>query len=163
MRTSALGSSERGFTLIEMLVVVVIIAIAASMVSLSIASSSDRVLHADAERLVDAFAVAQSEARSDGRVIRWQANDQGWSFERQGRSERLSAQDNGPLTPDRFDQDQSLRPQAWRAAPVAIQLSPNRPMVFGTEWIADPMVLELSAQGDSVRIERNAAGDYAID
>lgn len=163
MRTSALGNSERGFTLIEMLVVVVIIAIAASMVSLSIASSSDRVLRADAERLVDAFSVAQSEARSDGRVIRWQADDQGWSFERQGRSERLSAQDNGPLTPDRFDQDQSLHPQAWRASPVAIQLSPNRPVVFGTEWIADPMVLELSAQGDTVRIERNAAGDYAIE
>ena len=162
MRTSARGTSERGFTLIEMLVVVLIVGIAASMVSLSVASSSDRALRADAERLVDAFAVAQSEARSDGRVIRWDADEQGWSFQRQGRSERLSAQDNGPLTPDRFDHDQSLRPQKWRTPPVALQLSPNRPVVFGTEWIADPVVVELSIQGDHVRIERNAAGDYAI-
>lgn len=163
MRTSAHGTSEAGFTLIEMLVVVVIIAIAASMVSLSIASSSERTLRADAERLVDAFAVAQSEARSDGRVIRWVADEKGWSFERPGRSERLSAQDNGPLTPDRFEQDQSLHAQPWHAAPVTIQQSPDRPMIFGTEWIADPVVLVLSSQGDTVRIERNAAGDYAIE
>lgn len=162
MRTSARGNSERGFTLIEMLVVVVIIAIAASMVSLSVASSSDRTLRADAERLVDAFSVAQSEARSDGRTIRWSADEQGWSFERQGRSERLSAQDDGPLKPDRFDDDQSLRPQTWGSPPVALQLSPNRPVVFGTEWIADPIVLELSIKGDTVRIERDAAGGYAI-
>jgi len=162
MRTSVHGNSEHGFTLIELLVVVVIIAIAASMVSLSVASSSDRSLRADAERLVDAFSVAQSEARSDGRTIRWHADKQGWSFERPGRSERLSAQDDGPLTPDRFGDDQSLRPQSWRAPPVTLQRAPDRPLVFGTEWIADPIVLELSAQGHSVRIERNAAGDYAI-
>ena len=36
MPTSVPGSSERGFTLVEVLVVLVIVAIAASMVSLSI-------------------------------------------------------------------------------------------------------------------------------
>jgi len=163
MRTSVRGTSERGFTLIEMLVVVAIIAIAASMVSLSVASSSARALRADAERLVDAFAVAQSEARSDGRAIRWRADERGWSFERAGRPARLSAQDDGPQTPDRFAQDAALRPQKWGAAPVSLRLQPDRPMVFGTEWIADPLVLELASQGDTVRIERDAAGGYAIE
>ncbi|MCD0506188.1 type II secretion system minor pseudopilin GspH [Bordetella petrii] len=162
MPTSVRGTSERGFTLIEMLVVVAIIAIAASMVSLSVASSSARALQSDAQRLVDAFAVAQSEARSDGRVIRWRADERGWSFERRGRSPRLSAQDDGPQAPDRFEQDAALRPQAWRAPPVAMRLDPARPVIFGTEWISDPLVLELASGGDTVRIERDAAGGYAI-
>ncbi|MBO1113440.1 type II secretion system minor pseudopilin GspH [Bordetella petrii] len=162
MRTSARGISERGFTLIEMLVVVAIIAIAASMVSLSVASSSERSLRADAERLVDAFAVAQSEARSDGRAIQWRADERGWSFERRGRPARLSAQDDGPQTPDRFTNDQVLHAQAWSAPPVSLRRAPDRPVVFGTEWIADPLVLELASRGDSVRIERDAAGGYAI-
>ncbi|MBV7482801.1 type II secretion system minor pseudopilin GspH [Bordetella sp. BOR01] len=163
MRTSVRGTCERGFTLIEMLVVVAIIAIAASMVSLSVASSSERALRADAERLVDAFAVAQSEARSDGRAIRWRADERGWSFERRGRSARLSAQDDGPQTPDRFQQDTALRAQAWGAPPVSLRLAPDRPVVFGTEWVADPLVLELVSQDDTVRIERDAAGSYAIE
>ncbi|CAM3713939.1 GspH/FimT family pseudopilin [Bordetella tumulicola] len=162
MPTSVRGNSERGFTLIEMLIVVVIIAIAASMVSLSVSASSDRVLVADAERLVDAFTVAQSEARSDGRTIRWYGDERGWSFERPGRSERLSAQDEGPQTPDRFEDDPSLRAQTWRATPVTLILSPNRPVFFGTEWVSDPLVLELAADGNTVRIERDAAGGYAI-
>lgn len=163
MQISAPGISERGFTLIEMLVVVMIIAIAASMVGLSVASSSDRALHTDALRLVDAFAVAQSEARSDGRVIRWSANAHGWWFERPGRSPRLSAEDEGPLRPDRFDQDSSLKPQSWSVHDVIVLRSPDRPVIFGTEWIADPLVLEISTQDDSVRITRNATGDYAIE
>ncbi|MDM9560238.1 type II secretion system minor pseudopilin GspH [Bordetella petrii] len=162
MRTSVRGISEAGFTLIEMLVVVVIIAIGASMVSLSIASSSGRELRGDAERLVDAFAVAQSEARSDGRAIRWRADARGWSFERRGRAPRVSAQDDGPRAPDRFEDDSALRPQAWSAPPVLLSLAPDRPVVFGTEWIADPLVLELAANGETVRIERDAAGGYAI-
>ena len=162
MRTSVRGTCERGFTLIEMLVVVAIIAIAASMVSLSVASSSERALRADAERLVDTFAVAQSEARSDGRTIRWRADARGWSFERRGRSPRLSAQDAGPQTPDRFEQDPALQAQAWGTPPVTLRVTPERPVVFGTEWVADPLVLELVAQDDTVRIERDAAGGYAI-
>ena len=63
MPTSVPGNSERGFTLVEVLVVLVIVAIAASMVSLSVGRGDNR-LRADAERLADAFTVAQSEARS---------------------------------------------------------------------------------------------------
>ncbi len=162
MRTSVRGISERGFTLIEMLVVVAIIAIAASMVSLSVTSSSGRALRADAERLVDAFAVAQSEARSDGRAILWRADERGWSFERRGRPARVSAQDDGPQTPDRFVHDEILRAQAWSAPPVGVQRTPDHPVVFGTEWIADALVLELASRGEAVRIERDAAGGYAI-
>lgn len=83
MPTSVRGNSERGFTLVEVLVVLVIVAIAASMVSLSIGKGADP-LREDARRLADAFTVAEGEARSDGRPIRWLPASGGWSFERRG-------------------------------------------------------------------------------
>lgn len=161
MPTSAPGTSERGFTLVEVLVVLVIVAIAASMVSLSVGRGDNR-LRADAERLADAFTVAQSEARSDGRVIRWLADGNGWSFERQGRPSGPTAQDDVPVPADRLQNDEVLRPQAWSAGPVQLRLNPDRPLVFNTEWVASPMTLTLSAGDARVTVQRDAAGRYEI-
>lgn len=162
--TSVPGNSERGFTLIEVLVVLVIVAIAASMVSLSATTTTDH-LRTDARRLVDAFRVAQSEARSDARPIRWRSDSQGWSFERRGRASSAgatSAQDDAPLPLDKLERDEILRAQSWSAAPVSLQLSPDSPLIFNTEWVAQPLVLQLQAGKHRVSILRDAAGDYEI-
>lgn len=161
MPTSVPGSSERGFTLVEVLVVLVIVAIAASMVSLSI-GKQDNGLRTDAQRLADAFTVAQSEARSDGRPIRWLANEQGWSFERAGRLPGPSAQEDAPVPVDRLEHDDMLRPQSWRAGVVQLRLEPNRPLSFNTEWVADPITLTLHAGDATVTLQRDAAGRYDI-
>ncbi len=161
MPTSAPGNSERGFTLVEVLVVLVIVAIAASMVSLTVGRGDNR-LRGDAQRLADAFTVAQSEARSDGRPIRWLANGQGWSFERQGRLPGPNAEEDRPLPPDRLERDEVLRPQSWSTAPVALRLDPDRPLVFNTEWVAAPVTLTLSAGDARVTLRRDAAGRYEI-
>ncbi|AVG38886.1 type II secretion system minor pseudopilin GspH [Achromobacter insolitus] len=161
MPTSVPGNSERGFTLVEVLVVLVIVAIAASMVSLSVGRGENR-LRGDAQRLADAFTVAQSEARSDGRPIRWLASGQGWSFERQGRLPGLSAEEDRPLPLDRMERDEVLRPQSWSAAPVELRLDPDQPLVFNTEWVAAPITLTLSAGTSRVILLRDAAGRYEI-
>ncbi|SSW66065.1 type II secretion system minor pseudopilin GspH [Achromobacter agilis] len=161
MPTSAPGNSERGFTLVEVLVVLVIVAIAASMVSLSVGKGENR-LRGDAQRLADAFAVAQSEARSDGRPIRWLPSGQGWSFERRGRLPGTSAEEDTPLPVDRLERDDVLRPQAWSASPVELRLDPDRPLVFNTEWVAAPITLTLRAGDARVVLQRDAAGRYDI-
>ncbi|OZI71888.1 type II secretion system protein GspH [Bordetella genomosp. 12] len=161
MRTSAPGISEHGFTLLEMLVVLVIIGMSAGLVSLSVRPASDP-LRDDAQRLANAFTVAQGEARSDGRVIRWRADTGGWSFERDGRSATLTAQDDRLPPPDTFAEDAELRAMRFAAAPVSLRLDPDRPLVFNTEWVAGPFALTLEAAGRQVVLRRDAAGNYDV-
>jgi general secretion pathway protein H len=164
-RSNAVSARQRGFSLIEILVVLVIIGIAAGMVGLSAVAAPDRRLHADAERLVQVLSIAQSEARSDGRIITWRADAGGYRFERPGRrvGSTGSAEDEAIPPPDDFHDDPDLRPHAWSAGTVSVTPSgPKGWLRFDTEWMADPVQIVLSAGGRNVTINRDAGGAYAV-
>uniref|UniRef100_UPI0025DEE1F4 prepilin-type N-terminal cleavage/methylation domain-containing protein n=1 Tax=Pigmentiphaga sp. TaxID=1977564 RepID=UPI0025DEE1F4 len=76
----------RGFTLIELMVVVVIVGIAAAAVTIRAFPDRRKLLRDDAERLAQLFSVAQGEVRADGRRITWQADEQGYRFVRRARA-----------------------------------------------------------------------------
>ena len=55
-----------------------------------------------------------------------------------------------------------LRPQSWQAGVVQLRLTPDRPLVFNTEWVADPITLTLRAGDATVTLQRDASGRYDI-
>jgi general secretion pathway protein H len=91
-----------GFTLIELMVVLMVIGVVAGMVTMSAAPSPQRELRADADRLAQLLSLAREEAQVRGAPIRFEADGSGFRFvvfrDREWR----------PITDDR-----DLRPRPW--------------------------------------------------
>jgi len=72
---------SRGFTLLELLVVVAIIAIGTAGVSLALRDSSQTTLEREAQRLAALFESARAQSRAIGTPVRWRPTARGFTFE----------------------------------------------------------------------------------
>ena len=70
-----------GFTLLELLVVVAIIAIATAGVSFALRDSSETQLEREAQRLAALFESARAQSRATGVPVRWRPTADGFLFE----------------------------------------------------------------------------------
>lgn len=80
MPISAAGSKRQagaalGFTLLELLVVVALIAVATAGVSLSLRDSADSALARDAQRLAMLLETGRAQARASGLPVVWRTRD----------------------------------------------------------------------------------------
>ena len=69
-----------GFTLLELLVVVAIIAIGTAGVSLALRDASASSLEREAQRLAALLESGRAQSRASGRVVVWRAKEQGFEF-----------------------------------------------------------------------------------
>jgi general secretion pathway protein H len=73
-------NNHRGFTLIEMLVVLLIMGMMIGLVS-AVAQPDDKaILHVEVERLVQLMNIAGTESRLTGKPVAWTANATGYRF-----------------------------------------------------------------------------------
>ncbi|MBC3779316.1 GspH/FimT family pseudopilin [Pseudomonas sp. SWRI99] len=144
---------QLGFTLIELMVVLVIIGIASAAISLSIKPDPLQLLRKDAERVAQLLQVAQAEARADGRAIVWLSDAKGFRFSRRS--------DSGKGL-DHFAGDAQLRPRAWQSPKVEVRVEPKQKVVLNAEWINPPLQLTLSDGLNRMNVLRDGSGRISL-
>ena len=114
-----------GFTLLELLVVISIMALATAGVSLAIRDNGDQQLEREAQRLATLLESARAQARTNGALVVWRPMPQGFRFE--GLPPNVSM------------------PTQWLQA--AVQVQPSTPIVLGPEPLIPKQSFTLSVSG----------------
>ena len=80
-QTSLYRQIHRGFTLLELLVVLAIMAMATAGVTLTLRDNADTALEREAQRLAALFESARAQSRASGVPVRWHTTSGGFHFE----------------------------------------------------------------------------------
>ena len=146
---SADRASRAGFTLVELLMTVAIIGLAAGAVVLSVPDPRPSVAE-DAERFAARLSRAREEAVLSNRPVAVEATATGYGFSSFDGA-AWSALEEGPFGPERWSDGVSVSPA-----------EPTR-MVFDPTGVAEPATLTLSRDGQASRVEIDGAGEVTID
>lgn len=149
-RQAAPTGRRQGFTLVELLLVVAILALAAGAVILTAPNPHPSVT-ADADRFAARLVHAREEAILSNRPVAVEATTTGYDFSVFD-GERWARLEDGPF-----------EPQAWtNGTIVALSVTPMR-LVFDPTGVAEPATLTLSRDGRSHRVAVDGAGEVLLD
>lgn len=151
---------QRGFTLLELLVVLVIVGIMLGFVTLNAMPSQRQALQNEAQRISLLLQLARDEAIVRNRPIAFEVDQYRYRF--------WIRDENNAWQP--IEKDDMLREREFKRAPVNLAIDPpmmdqdNRlRIVFGREPVDKPFVLSLSLGEASVAIRADGIGNFTVD
>ena len=148
---------QRGFTLLELLVVMVIAGLMLGAVSFNAIPGQQQRLENDAKRIALLLQLARDEAILRNLPVAFEADQQGYRFLlRQDRVWSLL-------------KDDMLREREFSFTPVSLTMEPMLTqgpqirVVFGREPVDKPFVLSLKVPQASVRIIADGIGHFSVE
>jgi len=162
MAAVAAPRRSKGFTLIEILVVMVIIGITLGMVSLNAIPSPRQDLDNEAKRLTLLLQIARDEAIVRNREVAFEATPERYRF--------MVRNEDGWTA---MNQDDLLRERPFRNAPLRLMLDPPLAnggnaggdllrVTFGREPVHKPFRLTLAYGNYSVAIRADGVGHFTV-
>ncbi len=156
MRTSGTGVSDRGFTLIEMMVVLLLMGLILGMVTLSFRGGArHRPLADEASQLAACMNLASDDAALSGQPLMLQLTRQGWRF-LQGNGGQWQMMNSHDLPSGVF----VIALDHLRVQGLPEDL-PRAEIRFDAEASLPGATLILERQGESFRLQPDALGHYA--
>jgi general secretion pathway protein H len=144
-----------GFTLVELLVVIVILATAAALVVVNVGGSDARSLGREAKRFAGALEHVRAAAQWRSETLGVSADGGGYRFWKRGADDRWSAIDGDDvLAPRALPAGMALAAQSYAGAPVAADAI----LPFRASGRNEPYVLTLDSAAGRVVISCDPAG-----
>lgn len=149
---------QHGFTLLELLVVLVIAGLMLGAVSFNAMPSERQRLQGDAQRIALLLQLARDEAIVRNQPVAFEADPLTYRF--LVREERVWV----PI------KDELLRERAFVLAPVQLDIAPrnanndaNLRIVFGREPVDKPFTLSIRAGDSSVSLHADGIGHFSVE
>ena len=148
MNALAVKRRNRGFTLIELMIVVTLIAVASAAVTLALRDPSATQLEQEAARLAALLESARAEARASGLAVRWEprpadADASGFRFIGLPPSAKL--------------------PQRWLAEGVSAEVVGARAVVLGPEPMIGAQRIVLSLEDRRLTLATDGLAAFVVD
>jgi general secretion pathway protein H len=148
-----------GFTLVELMVVMVIIGMTLGLVSLNAIPTPQQNLQNEAQRLALLLQLARDEAIVRNRLVAFEADPDRYRFLVRNETRW------DPVT-----RDDLLRERAFKTAPLTLLLDPPgagsaNPLriVFGREPVDKPFVLTLASGDSRIAIRADGVGHFTVE
>lgn len=151
--------AARGFTLVEVMVVLAIIGVTLGLVSLNAMPSARQNLQSEAQRIALLLQLARDEAIVRNRLVAFEADSERYRFLVRNEAEWQL-----------ITKDDLLRERAFKSAPVELLIDPlsagsGQPLriTFGREPVDKPFVLTLAHGADRVSIRADGIGHFVVE
>jgi general secretion pathway protein H len=148
---SALHRAQQGFTLLELMVVVAIIALATTAVSLTLPDANSDRLETEALRLSALFESARAQSRTSGVPVYWRVTPEGFEFV------GLSSREETP--------NPLAGMRTWLQADTQaniVQPADAGNLVLGPEPLIPAQTLQLQLGKQLLRLGTDGLGPFAV-
>lgn len=149
-----------GFTLLELLVVLVVMGVMLGMVSISAIPDKKQALSGDAQRVALLLQLAREEAIVRNRPVAFELDSDQFRFYVRG--------DNGSWQP--LNDNDLFRERSFKKSPLVITMQPGAAhstlplkIIFGREPVDKPFVLTLTYEDVAVSIHADGLGHFSVE